>query len=186
MPARRPSHSKSPGLVEAEMADGVALIDLMAVRERDTIALSLCEALGLVTQGPSPAVVLSEYLATRQTLIVLDNCEHLLPELGSVVDRLLDRCPDVRFLATSRSAMRVHGEFVFVVPPLPLPGVRRTRHLDDFARTPAVELFVERAQAVESDIHAGGRRGRRRCSRSVGVSMGCPSRSNSPRRRPAH
>lgn len=135
-------------LVEEEMPDGVALIDLMAVRERDTIAMSLCEALGLVAQGPSPATVLGEYLATRQTVIVLDNCEHLLPALGSVVDRLLDRCPDVRFLATSRSALRVHGESVFVVPPLPIPTFDGPRDLDRFSRSPAVELFVERARAA--------------------------------------
>ena len=136
-------------LVEDAMPDGVAMIELMAVREPDAIALSICESMGLIPQDRSPATVLAEHLATRQVLVLLDNCEHLLPALSSVIDRLLDRCPDVRFLATSRRVLGVHSESVFVVPPLPVPGPEGRQSLDRLGQSPAVELFVERARAVD-------------------------------------
>ena len=139
-------------LLEGTMPDGVALIDLTVVHgpgaiALDAIALACCEALGLVEQGRPPATVLADHLAPRQVLVVLDNCEHLLPQLGSLVDRLLDRCPDLRVLATSRAPLRVRGESLFVVPPLSVPTTSRT-DLPGLDRVPAVDLFVERASAV--------------------------------------
>jgi len=141
-------------LLEPTMPDGVRFIDLSAVHEPDAIALAWCEALGLVEQGRAPDAVLADHLAPRQVLVVLDNCEHLQPRLGSLVDRLLDGCPDLRFLATSRSPLRVHGESLYVVPPLPLPdpGHRADRVLGTI---PAVDLFVERARAIDPGFVLG-------------------------------
>lgn len=134
-------------LLEATMPDGARFIDLSLVHEPDAIALAWCESLGLVEQGRAPDAVLADHLAPRQILVVLDNCEHLLPRIGSLVDSLLDRCPDLRFLATSRSPLRVHGESLYVVPPLPLPDAGH--HANPVLGTiPAVDLFVERAAAI--------------------------------------
>jgi predicted ATPase len=159
---------------ERAMPDGAALIDLTVVREPDAIALACCEALGLVEGGRAPNTVLADYLAPRQMLIVLDNCEHLLPALGSLVDWLLDRCPDLRLLATSRSRLRVRGESVFAVPPLPLPDVDAGTDPDQLSQVPAVER-------PPSTPHSRCATGRRRCHRSVASSTVCPSRSSWPR-----
>ena len=139
--------------LEGMMPDGAALIDLTVIHgpdatALDAIALACCEALGLVEQGRPPATVLADHLAPRQILVVLDNCEHLLPQLGSLVDRLLDRCPDLRVLATSRAPLRVRGESLFVVPPLPVPATEFRVDLPGLGRVPAIDLFVERASAI--------------------------------------
>jgi predicted ATPase/DNA-binding CsgD family transcriptional regulator len=142
-------------LLEDTMPDGAALVDLTVIQEPDAIALTCCESLGLIEQGRAPATVLAEHLEPRQLLIVLDNCEHLLPELGSMVDRLLDRCPDLRFLATSRAPLRVRGESLFVVPPLSVPDSATDVKLLALRHVPAVELFVERATAVDPGFVLG-------------------------------
>jgi predicted ATPase len=78
---------------------------------------------------------LGEYLATRQLLLVLDNCEHLLDGCAELVDSLQARCPELAILATSREALGVDGEQVFRVPELNV-------------ETDAVQLFFDRAQAA--------------------------------------
>ena len=137
-------------LVEPTMADGAAFIQLELVREADAVALACCNALELLDASDrDPAKVLTDYLAPRQMVLLLDNCEHLLPELTRLIDRLLDRCPDLRLLATSRAPLRVHGEALIGLPPIGVPAedgsVNQTGVLQ---HAPAVELFVERARAA--------------------------------------
>ncbi|HEY3674450.1 MAG TPA: helix-turn-helix domain-containing protein, partial [Candidatus Tumulicola sp.] len=78
-------------------------------------------------------------LASRHTLIVLDNCEHLVAEVSAAVDVLLSLCPRVTILATSREPLNIAGEFVYRLPALSLA--------DD-----AVQLFVQRAEAADPSI----------------------------------
>ena len=66
------------------------------------------------------------YLAGRQSLLVLDNCEHLLAVSADLVETLLGGCPDLRILATSREPLRLDGEVLFEVPPLSVRGGRAT------------------------------------------------------------
>ena len=79
-------------------------------------------------------------------LLVLDNCEHLIDACAALVDEILERCPDVTVLATSREALRLHGEQVHPIDPLPVPGADVTETSD------AVQLFCERAAAVRPDF----------------------------------
>ena len=134
--------------LEGVLTDGAAWIDLAVIRDPDAITLACCDSLGLIEQRRPPDAVLEAHLAPRQMLIVLDNCEHLLAALVPLVDRLLDRCPDLRILATSRARLRVPGETVFVVPPLPVPALESEFDPDRLRQAPAVELFVERAVSV--------------------------------------
>jgi predicted ATPase/DNA-binding CsgD family transcriptional regulator len=110
----------------------------------------MSDVLGIVDQERPPIGTLLVHLAPRQALLLLDNCEHLLPSLATTVDALLDGCPDLRILATSRVPLRVEGESIFVVPPFPVPGsAGTTSDLGELASVPSVELFVERASAVD-------------------------------------
>ena len=81
---------------------------------------------------------LAAVLGDTEVLLLLDNCEHVLDPIARLVDRLLVTCPNVSVVATSRERLRVAGEQLYVVPPLPTST-------DD---GPAVQLFVERARAV--------------------------------------
>jgi predicted ATPase/DNA-binding CsgD family transcriptional regulator len=85
-------------------------------------------------------------------LLVLDNCEHLIDVCAALAERLLMGCPRVRLLATSRERLRIGAETIWRVPSLPGPDPRATIGLEDLVTYPAVELFVERAQALQPDF----------------------------------
>ncbi|HLI25686.1 MAG TPA: hypothetical protein VKZ60_01360 [Chloroflexota bacterium] len=78
---------------------------------------------------------------------MLDNCEHLLAGLPEVAV-LLGACPELKVLATSRAALRLAGEQVVPVPPLPVPDLARESSAEAVSQSPAVALFVQRASAV--------------------------------------
>lgn len=89
------------------------------------------------------------YLAPKQLLLVLDNCEHLVHAVAELSQALLKLCPDLRILATSREALGLAGEAVLTVPPLATPADDGTPTLDDLANSEAVRLFVDRAQQTQ-------------------------------------
>ena len=127
--------------------------------------------------GPDrPANELIDFLATRQVLLVLDNCEHLIDACAALVDEILERCPDVTVLATSREAMRLQGEQVHPVDPLPVAG-------DDLSETSeAVQLFCE-SRRRRSPRLRDVRPARPTSPRSAGGSTASPWPSSSPPRR---
>ena len=138
------------GLLE-QFPDGVFFADLSPVSDPELVSGAVAAAVGfsrmsLGTASGRPARELVDFLATRQVLLVLDNCEHLIDACAALADEILERCPDVTVLATSREAMRLHGEQVHPVDPLPVPG-------DDLSETSdAVQLFCDRAAAVRPDF----------------------------------
>jgi len=84
-------------------------------------------------------------LSTRNVLLVLDNCEHVIDVCAQLVEHLLDQCPRLRVLANSREALRIPGELTWRVPSLRVP--EQLAATDDVLAVPAAQLFVERAQA---------------------------------------
>jgi predicted ATPase len=93
-------------------------------------------------------VALVNALRHRMTLLVLDNCEHLLDACAQLIDALLKACPNLVVLTTSREPLGIVGEAVWRVPSLALPDAPSPMDLEELLRTPAVQLFVERATAV--------------------------------------
>jgi predicted ATPase/DNA-binding CsgD family transcriptional regulator len=111
---------------------GVGFVDLAPVGDGCLAASAVAAALGIAEQpGRSAEDALVDELSPKELLVVLDNCEHLLSAVAVLVVRLLDGCPSLRVLATSRTALGLEGERVWRVPPLDL--------------VPAVELFRDRA-----------------------------------------
>lgn len=151
-------------------ADGVWFVDLTELRslgplageaeDPHVLASLVSTALGLPDQGGArPVERLTGHLADLQALLVLDNCEHLLPACAVLINRLLRACPHLRILATSRERIAVQGETVFAVQPLPIPRAMNPRRQGDFDSCESVELFVARAQAVSPgfSLNAGNR-----------------------------
>jgi predicted ATPase len=105
--------------------------------------------------GLSPAEVLLDYLESREMLLALDNCEHLIEACAGLADDLLRSCPRLKILATSREALRVPGERAWLVPSLSLPDAREETAFGQPVRHEAVRLFAERAAApgFELDEH---------------------------------
>ena len=99
-------------------------------------------------EGAETISDLAGALAKRRMLLVFDNCEHLVAEVSGAADTILALCPQITILATSREPLNIAGEFVYRLPPLPLPENAPER-LDDACEYPAVDLFLQRAEAAD-------------------------------------
>ncbi|MFN8512368.1 MAG: BTAD domain-containing putative transcriptional regulator [Chloroflexia bacterium] len=141
----------------AEFPGGVWLLDLAALQDGALLDGTLARVLGVRerTERPLRDAVIAA-LGSQPTLIVLDNCEHLIADCADLAAALLAGCPDLRVLATSREALRVAGELVWRVPTLPVPELPEqgaaTTDLAALAENPAVRLFVERARFARPDF----------------------------------
>ncbi|PTR35814.1 non-specific serine/threonine protein kinase [Rhodococcus sp. OK611] len=133
--------------------DGVWFVVLGELHDSALLAETVAASLGLPDQpGRSVSDRLIDHLATRQTLLVLDNCEHLLGAVAEMAQRLLRSCPELRILATSRELLGVDGELVLRVPPLTVPDAVQTPPLEAMPQYEAVALFVARATAAMADF----------------------------------
>jgi predicted ATPase len=143
------------GLVD-RFADGVWLVDLAPVQASDLVPYAVAAVLGR-RERPREALLdtLVAYLAGRELLLVLDNCEHLIDACASLVVRVLSWCPRVRLLATSREQLRIGGEATWRVPSLPSPYPRASLSPANLLAYPAVRLFVDRVRAVQPDFALG-------------------------------
>ncbi len=135
-----------------EFEDGVFFVPLASVGDHRLVAPSIVKALGLDGDGElPPSARAKEYLRGKETLLVLDNFEHVLD--GAVlVSELLSDCPRLKALATSRSPLRLYGESEYPVPPLALPEPDGGASPEELFRCEAVRLFVERARAVNPGV----------------------------------
>jgi predicted ATPase/DNA-binding CsgD family transcriptional regulator len=132
--------------VAGRFADGVFYVDLVPVTDALMIAPAIADALGLgERQDRSAADNVLSWLAERETLLVLDNCEHLLDGVVVLLERLLAGSPRLGVLATSRTRLLVPFEWVFLVPGLSVEA-------DDGGPGDAVELFLARAAAGGSPL----------------------------------
>jgi predicted ATPase/DNA-binding winged helix-turn-helix (wHTH) protein len=128
----------------------VGFVDLGALAHPDLVAPTVASVLGLTPQSDDPLPSLIAHLRNRRALLVLDTCEHLLDAVAALTARLLPVAMQVHILATSREAVRVHGEHVFKLDSLTCPP-EDPELTAAIARTfPAVELFVERALASDA------------------------------------
>jgi non-specific serine/threonine protein kinase len=127
-------------------AEGVAWIELAALTDRHLLTTHIAATLGVGNIGQSPADALREALRDADTVLVLDNCEHLVTECAAFAETLLRDCPHVRILATSREALGVPGERAWLVPVLSLPPAEADSSA--ISHSSAVRLFVDRAQSA--------------------------------------
>jgi predicted ATPase/DNA-binding CsgD family transcriptional regulator len=136
--------------VEAQFADGVVFVDLASLSDPALLPASLGSALAVHTglHRTSIGEIVSQ-LRSRQHLVLLDNCDHMLTATADLTSTLLAGCPAIQLLVTSRAPIRVRGEHVLPVEPLPLPPGDGLPSLRELARNEAVRLFVERARETE-------------------------------------
>jgi predicted ATPase/class 3 adenylate cyclase len=133
--------------------DGAWLVALASIRDPVLVPSAVAAALEIAERPGRPLnETLRDAIGTRQLLMVLDNCEHLLDATARLVDELLDSCPALRIVATSREALGVEGEQSWPTPSLGLPAGEAPASLEELADADAVALFVERARAVRPDF----------------------------------
>ena len=138
--------------LRAEYQDGAWLVELASVAAPDGVGPAVAGALGAVAsalgspQPPGSAVqLIVRHLAGRSLVVVLDNCEHVIAEAAALADTLAGAVPGLRLIATSREALGIPGEVLVPVGGLAIPA--------------AVELFADRARAVQPGFLADGQAG---------------------------
>ncbi|MFK4089020.1 ATP-binding protein [Kribbella sp. NPDC020789] len=125
--------------VEAAAGERALFVDLVPVRAGG-VGQAVAQVLGVVERPPgTPADAVLDRLRSEQTLLILDNCEHVIGEVGDLVARILRLCPQVRVLATSRERLAVPGERLLQVPSL---GAEAPR------------LFLDRLRATDPGVVA--------------------------------
>jgi predicted ATPase/tetratricopeptide (TPR) repeat protein len=132
-----------------EFTDGVCFVSLAALTDPQVVPSAIAAALALREQeGRGPMDVVLDYLSDRNLLLVLDNVEHL-PDASELLPELLEHCPKLHLLVTSRAVLRLSWEFIFEVQPLAVPDPGSSIDLQTLSRYEGVALFVERATAAD-------------------------------------
>jgi predicted ATPase/DNA-binding XRE family transcriptional regulator len=133
-----------------QFPDGVWLVELAPQGAPALIVPAIAAVLEVREDPGRPLLTtLTTYLRGRQPLLILDNCEHLIDACAQLATTLLQACPRLRLLASSREPLGVAGEAFFRVPALAAPDPHQLPPLDQLMRYPAVQLFVERARTVQ-------------------------------------
>ncbi|BAH52108.1 protein kinase domain-containing protein [Rhodococcus opacus] len=132
-----------------DYADGVWLVELGELRDELLLVDMVAASLGLGDHSARPLIeVLTEFLMSRELLLLLDNCEHIVAGVAGLAETLLQTCPGLRILATSRESLDIGGESTLRVPPLGVPDPDRAPSLHGLPSYDAVTLFAERAAAA--------------------------------------
>jgi predicted ATPase len=135
-------------LAGARPSGPVWFVDLSLLQDDGLVVASAARAVGATAvTGEDPVDAVVRWIGATAGLLVLDNCEHVVDVAAAMASRLRDGCPELVLLATSRRPLRVAGEVVWPVPPLPLPPSGATAP-DEVRDVDAVRLFTERAAAV--------------------------------------
>ena len=133
--------------------DGVFFIALAPLDDPSLIVPTVTQALNFVeTKRRSAIEQLADGIRDKQVLLVLDNCEHLIEGVASLVSLLLSTCPLLKILTTSRESLRIPGEWVYSVPAFDLPAEHASADVENVSQNPALILFAERAHAVRADF----------------------------------
>lgn len=133
--------------------DGVCWVELVGLQDGSLIPQEIAQALN-VYEGSNQSILetLKINLKSKDLLLVLDNCEHLIEACAQTVEGLLVSCPKIKILATSRERLDLFNETTWNVPSLPLPEMQQAFSLKQLRNFASIELFVERAEKIKSDF----------------------------------
>jgi predicted ATPase len=132
--------------VSDRFSDGVFWVPLAPLRDGELVAGTVAQALGLREEAEEAVVdTLARHLSGKRLLLLLDNLEHVIEASRAVASILVRAAPEVRMLATSREALRTHGEQLYEVMPLAVPEAGA----ETLVENDAVALFAARAQAAD-------------------------------------
>jgi predicted ATPase/class 3 adenylate cyclase len=131
--------------------EGAWLIELAAVRDPDAVPDAFATVFAVTpSAGQSLETALIEFLRTKQLLLVVDNCEHLLESAAALIELFERSCSGLVVLATSREGLALDGERMVAVPSLAAPAPDAP--IDELETADAVQLFVDRARAVDAEF----------------------------------
>ncbi|PSO52825.1 MAG: hypothetical protein BRC31_03925 [Actinobacteria bacterium QS_5_72_10] len=136
--------------LQADYSEGAWLVRLEAIADPAWLCPTVASAFFLPEQaGRSCVQTLAERLSERHVLLVLDNCEHLIEACAELAAALLESCPHLSIMATSREPLGITGEQRYEVPPLAVPSAEAPAAPEQLGQCAAVQLFVQRAVATQ-------------------------------------
>lgn len=139
-----------------DFQDGIWLTEFASITEEELVDRAVASTLRLREQAGRPiGETLTRHLKSREVLLIFDNCEHLIMAIAHLSAALLESCPKIRVLATSRESLGVPGEIIMMVQPLSLPDPQPWRGPDgeksvlaNYQQSEAIQLFAARASAA--------------------------------------
>jgi predicted ATPase/DNA-binding XRE family transcriptional regulator len=136
-----------------KFGNGVCWVELAGLTDEGLVPQALAKSLR-VREIPNESLneTLANYLSSKQILLVLDNCEHLIEGCAQLANKLLSACPALKILATSREALGLTGEVVVPIPILSLPNTRALSLVELLLQYEGIHLFVERASDANPDF----------------------------------
>lgn len=134
-----------------EFTDGGWLVELASLSDPSLVPSAVTGVLGLnLGGGDVSAVAIARAISDRNLLLIIDNCEHVIDAAAGLAEALLNLCPRVTILATSREVLRISGESVYRVSPLDVPAAEEYEP-DQILDRSAVELFLTRTKQAGFD-----------------------------------
>jgi predicted ATPase/DNA-binding SARP family transcriptional activator/tetratricopeptide (TPR) repeat protein len=141
---------QSSNKLVGKFRDGVWWIELVGLNDASLVPRVVAKAVNVREPPNQPLIeTLAENLASKQILLVMDNCEHLISACAQLADRLLSECKNLKILATSREALDILGETVWHAPSLSLPDMQEGIGIKSLSKYESVRLFTERAEVLQ-------------------------------------
>jgi predicted ATPase/DNA-binding SARP family transcriptional activator len=136
--------------VVSKYKNGVWWVDLVSLNDPSLVPQAVAKVMNVHEISDQPLTeTLIEYFQSKQALIVLNNCEHLVSACAQLTDQLLRACAELKILTTSRETLDILGETIWQVPSLTLPSAKNVLELESLNTFESIRLFVDRAQAVK-------------------------------------
>ena len=146
--------------LKGEFEQHVWFVELASVADPVLVPQTIAATLNVREQSGRTLIdILVDYLSSRRLSLILDNCEHLIAACAQIAETLLQKCPHLKILATSREALGITGEVAWTVPPLSLPSKRPWTNpsstqdaMSLYEESESVQLFVVRATTISPDF----------------------------------
>ncbi len=136
-----------------EFADGVWFVELAPLSDPLYIPDEIAGVLNLTSDdNRKKTELITSFLKDKEALLIMDNCEHLINGCAETAHLLLSSCTNLKILATSREPLRISGESIYAVMPLPVPDIKYSPETELLSKNEAVRLFAERAASARHDF----------------------------------
>jgi len=130
---------------------GVWFVELASLNDPSLVPQAAATVFGIIDRSETTSLEkLVDLLRAKTSLLILDNCEHLLVACAQLADTLLKNCPNLKILATSREGLGIPGEALYRVPSLSIPKVEK--NIEQLAESESIRLFTDRARLSASDF----------------------------------
>lgn len=136
-----------------EFSNGVWFVELAQLSDPSYVLREITASLKIPVDEKRETIdILIDFLREKELLLILDNCEHLINECARVAEVLLQKCPKIKIIVTSRESLHILGETIYQISALSMPDVNKNHSLESLSQYESVRLFIDRVLAVKHDF----------------------------------